>query len=86
VEWIAAELRVDPEVEMVEVPDPETATELRFLGSPTVRVNGRDVEPEAEDRHDFALSCRVYQTDQGVSGQPTGSVVRAALAKTRERR
>jgi hypothetical protein len=79
VERIAAQLRVAPEIELVEVADPETAIELRFLGSPTVRVNGRDVEPEAEERRDFALSCRVYRSEHGFAAQPVESWVRDAL-------
>lgn len=31
------------------------ADTLRFVGSPTVRVRGRDVQPEAEARADYGL-------------------------------
>ena len=37
------------------VDDAQAARELRFLGSPTVRVRGRDVQPEADERDDFGL-------------------------------
>jgi len=63
------------------VPDGEAARNLRFLGSPTVRVNGRDVEPGAEERPDFTLSCRVYRSEQGFAGQPPERWVRQALAE-----
>lgn len=33
----------------------DAAVERRFLGSPTVRVDGRDVQPEAEALEDFGL-------------------------------
>jgi hypothetical protein len=80
VERVAKELRVDPLIELVEVPDNEMATRLRFLGSPTVRIDGRDVEPGAEERTDFVLSCRVYRGDQGAAGHPDKAWIRAALA------
>ena len=83
VERIAAELRVEPEVDLVEVPDLDAAAGLRFLGSPTVRVNGRDVEPGASERREFVISCRVYQTEQGFSGQPAEAWIRDALATAR---
>ena len=81
VERVATALRVDPNLRVVEVPDLETATRLRFLGSPTVRVNGRDVEPGAEARDDYGLACRVYRGDLGLSGQPSEQWIRDALAE-----
>jgi len=33
----------------------EAVEVLRFVGSPTVRVRGRDVQPEAEQRTDYGL-------------------------------
>ncbi len=81
VERLAAELGLEPEIRLVNVPDPEAAERLRFLGSPTVRVGGCDVEPGAEGRTDFALSCRVFRTEQGFAGQPDERWVRAALLR-----
>jgi K+-transporting ATPase c subunit len=37
------------------VETPEAAEALRFLGSPTVLVGGRDVQPEAAERTDYGL-------------------------------
>jgi hypothetical protein len=79
VERVAAELRVEPAFELVEVVDPDSAAELRFLGSPTIRVDGRDVEPGADERHEFVLSCRVYRTERGLAGQPDEAWIRDAL-------
>jgi hypothetical protein len=78
VERVLRELGVVVNVRRIDVPDPEAAVAHRFLGSPTIRVNGRDVEPGANDRSDFALSCRVYRTD---SGQPDEQWLRAALTQ-----
>ncbi|MDQ3381371.1 MAG: thioredoxin family protein [Actinomycetota bacterium] len=79
VERLARQLRIDPEIELVEVADPDDAVALRFLGSPTVRVDGVDVEPGAEARRDFAFSCRIYRGERGVSEQPDERWVREAL-------
>ena len=81
VEKVAAELGVEADIRLVNVPDSESASRLRFLGSPTVRVGGRDVEPGAEERMDFALSCRVFWTEQGFAGQPDERWVRDALLR-----
>lgn len=79
VEQVARELQVEPEIELVEVADPQAAVALGFLGSPTVRVNGRDVEPGAEARREFVLSCRVYRGESGFSGQPEERWIHDAL-------
>ena len=81
VERIAAEVRLPAEIECVHVRDAETASRLRFLGSPTVRVNGADVEPGAERRSGFVLSCRVYRRERGFSGQPDEGWIRDALTE-----
>lgn len=80
VERVATELGVELEMRLVDVRSVQEAERLRFLGSPTVRVNGRDVEPEADAREAFVLACRVYPTDGGVSGQPAEEWIRAALS------
>jgi hypothetical protein len=82
VERVAAQLRLTPRIELIEVAAAAAAVALRFLGSATVRVDGRDVEPGAEERHDFAFSCRVYRTDRGLAGQPDTSWIRDALTRS----
>ena len=79
VERVAVELDLDAKTELVEVSDPQTANAMRFLGSPSVRVDGRDVEPGAESRTEYVLACRVYRGEHGPSGQPDERWVRAAL-------
>ena len=76
VERVSTELGVSPQIELVRVDDVGAAERLRFLGSPTVRVNGRDVEPGADAREAFAFGCRVYDAGAGVPGE---HLVRDAL-------
>lgn len=67
------------EVREVLVPDPVTAQKVRFLGSPTVRVNGIDIEPETSARRDFGLMCRRY-----AGGVPSRELIRAAVRSALE--
>jgi len=80
VERVDRELGIDADVRVVNVPDQEAAVRLRFLGSPTIRVDGVDVDPGAAQRTDYALSCRVLRTDHGPAGQPDERWIRDALA------
>ena len=72
-------------IELVRVADAETAQRERFLGSPTVRVNGEDVEPGAEERTDFGLKCRLFATPDGLRGMPADEWVFRALSRARTR-
>lgn len=75
---VVAEIAPDLQVEEVEVLDNEQAEELRFLGSPTIRVNGADIEPDAASRKQYALACRMY----GGSGVPPRELLEGALERS----
>jgi hypothetical protein len=62
-----------------EVRTEEEAQELGFPGSPTIRVDGRDVDPGGESEPP-SLSCRIYQLPNGrVSPVPTREQIEEAL-------
>ncbi len=50
------ELGCEAEIRELRVADPAEAERLRFLGSPTVRVDGVDVEPDATSRIAFGVA------------------------------
>ncbi len=67
------------------VETPEAAETERFLGSPTVRVNGVDVDPTASERTDFGLKCRIYRSNEGQSPLPPERWMHAALKRGTDR-
>lgn len=79
VEKVVAETGVPAEVEIVDMTSEAEARERRFLGSPTVRVEGRDVDQQLNGRREFTLADRIYRTDRGLSGWPDAEWVREAL-------
>ncbi|HZA89860.1 MAG TPA: hypothetical protein VE401_06465 [Solirubrobacterales bacterium] len=78
-EEIAA-LGLDPDaVEVREVATTEAAEREEFVGSPTIRIDGRDVQPPSGDP--VGLACRTYlRRDGRVSPLPDRADVRDALA------
>lgn len=59
-----AALGLDPAtIEMHEVETNESAEREGFVGSPTIRVDGRDVQPL--DDQPVGLTCRVYRLRDG---------------------
>ena len=63
-------------VNEVLVKDAEMAQSLKFPGSPTIRINGQDVEPREEAA--FGLMCRLYADGSGV---PSRQKLRTAIEK-----
>jgi hypothetical protein len=51
---------VRTEIIEVAVTDTKAAEEFRFRGSPTIRINGRDIDEESHSPLSFALACRMY--------------------------
>lgn len=59
-----------PDVQLRRVESAEDAVAARFLGSPTIRIDGVDIEPGAGQRSDYGLKCRLYRTADGLQGTP----------------
>lgn len=66
---------VEPIFERLETP--EDAERLRFIGSPTILLDGRD--PFAGATVAIGLRYHVYQRPEGLAGSPTPEQLRAAL-------
>ena len=67
------------EIEEREVHSDEEAVELGFPGSPTIRVDGVDVDPEGAASRP-ALTCRIYRLPDGrISPVPARETLEAAL-------
>jgi arsenate reductase len=68
-------------VERIDIESEEAAAKTRFYGSPTILVNGEDVEGRTGPS--TGLSCRVYEEGEGV---PPEWMVEAALLRALEPR
>jgi hypothetical protein len=69
----------DADLQLRRIESDKHAQQERFLGSPTVRVDGRDVEPGAHTRADYGLKCRLYRSPAGQSGLPPKRWIEHAL-------
>ena len=75
---VMAEEGIPSEVEVFKVETEEQARELRFVGSPTIRIDGRDIDPPTDPR--YALTCRVYRLEENrISPLPSKDMIRRAL-------
>jgi hypothetical protein len=77
---VLAEQSIDEPVEQIEVLTDEDAERLAFPGSPTIRVDGVDIDPAGADQMGTALTCRLYRLEDGrPSPVPSKEMIRQAL-------
>jgi hypothetical protein len=73
------ELGLAGDIEEIEVSDSSQAEALRFPGSPTIRIDGIDVETAMLRQNRHGLSCRIYMIDGNAHGAPTQEMIRRAI-------
>jgi hypothetical protein len=76
---IIAEQAPDTMVHDIDATDPEIAGFHRFPGSPTIRVDGVDVQPDFIDPGDYTPRCRVYWSGDRLTGVPPREWIESAL-------
>jgi hypothetical protein len=67
------------EIEMIQVTDPADAQTKRFIGSPTIRIDGIDIEGPDAEAHGYAFGCRVYRNEGRTVGWPSIDQIRQAF-------
>ena len=78
-EEIIQELDINNEIIMINVETNEDAIKYEFTGSPTIKVNGKDIFPT--EQNNYALGCRIYKTPKGYKGSPTKEMISERLSK-----
>jgi len=76
---LVADAELDEQVSTRVVADDQQAQWERFLGSPTVRVDGVDVDLSAEGLQDYTLDCRQYAMPEGPQHHPADDWVVSRL-------
>ncbi len=79
VNQILKDLGMKQKVLEVIITTPKMAESFRFLGSPTVLVNGLDVEPSARNSNQIGFGYRTYPSGDRRVGIPSEEMVRAAI-------
>jgi hypothetical protein len=74
-----SELGETAKIKLTQVETNEEAETFKFPGSPTIRVNGKDLFPV--NQSGFSLQCRVYQTQSGFKGTPTREMLKEQISK-----
>ena len=78
---VVAELSLTSPIEQIQVLTEDDAERLAFPGSPTIRVNGIDIDPQGAAEMGTALTCRIYRLEDGrISPLPSKEMIQRALS------
>ena len=82
---LLSELAPGTTIDNIDATEPAIAERHRFPGSPTIRVDGRDVDLSYKDPGDYTPRCRLYWTAEGLRGVPERARVDSALRASLKR-
>ncbi len=77
---ILKEKGLNIQVNRIQVWTDEDARQWNFCGSPTIRINGMDIDPKGAEVQRVGLNCRIYHTPEGrVTPVPSEEMIRKAI-------
>lgn len=80
---VLAEQGVTDPVDVIRVETDQQAEAVQFVGSPTIRIDGEDIDPP-DDAMPYGLACRAYRRPDGrVTPLPTAELIRDAVLRHR---
>jgi hypothetical protein len=75
---------IHAEIQEVAVTGASMAQALQFRGSPTIRIDGRDIAGESHGPEAVGLTCRLYP-DSDERGVPPLEMMRSAIREAHRR-
>jgi len=78
-ESVMQEEEINAEIKMIEIENLEQVKDCIFPGSPTILINGKDIDSPPSNAIS-ALTCRAYRVEDGrISPLPSKNMIRNAL-------
>ncbi|NOY78288.1 MAG: DUF2703 domain-containing protein [Calditrichaeota bacterium] len=68
-------------IHSVQIKDLNQAKRAHFLGSPTIRINGHDLQENASPSERYSLDCRTFLIDGKPASVPTVDFLEEAIRK-----
>jgi hypothetical protein len=72
-------LGISETIRTIEIATEEQAVQFHFLGSPTLRINGRDVDSPANRTARYAVACRLYRSAGLADNAPSVAAIRRSV-------
>jgi len=82
---ILKEEKIKAEIKMILIKTDEEAKKYKFPGSPTIRIDGKSIDPNDETVKVYSKRCKVFVTEYGVGGVPPKEFLKNAILKANKR-
>mgnify|MGYP001461546586 CR=1 FL=1 len=78
---VLSEENIEEKILLKKVKSNEEAAKLKFTGSPTILINGIDIDPPEKNSY-FALNCRAFKRENGkISPIPPIDMIRKLVVE-----
>ena len=77
-EEIIGEEKIDADLKLILVESPEDAQKVEFQGSPSIKINGIDLEDKNDE---YSFNCRLYNVAGELTGTPSKEFIKEKLLK-----
>ena len=77
---ILAEKKIKAQLELINVKSPQEAQRLGFQGSPSIRIDGTDLDGKKEG---YSFNCRLYKINNQLTGIPSKEYISERLKDLR---
>lgn len=75
-----SETNINEEIGIINIEKPEDVAKHRFLGSPSIRINDRDLEIAEDESTEYSMRCRRYKNGDAIEGFPSKELIKMILA------
>ncbi len=75
---IINEENIEADLELIRVDSPEDAQKVGFQGSPSIKIDGQDMEGKEGG---ISFTCRIYNIDGALTGIPSKEYIREKILK-----
>jgi len=80
---VLSEAGMKDEIEIINIEKPEHVIKHRFLGSPSIRINDKDLEIIEDEFTEYSMRCRRYKNGERIEGFPSKELIKANLTTTK---
>ncbi len=78
-----SEFGIQADIKIYNVESPEDASKYRFLGSPSIRINNKDLEIDEDELTEYSMRCRRYKNGDVMEGFPSKGLIQRNLSKAK---